>query len=470
MDNRSLSFPAVSLLLIVLLTAQPSAIALGQKPDLGELEKVALAEMKETETPGAAIAIISGDRVIFAKGFGVANLETQIPVTPDTLFQIGSMTKMFTAAALVTLAAEGKLRLDKPIGSYVKGLSAKLSQVTVHQLLSHTAGLQDEPDEYGLHDESALADYARSWKDDYCLLEPGQCFSYSNSGIALAGLVLQEIGGQLYAEQMSERLFQPLGMNRTTFRPTVAMTYPTASGHRVRRGEKLSVVRPMADDARLWPAGNMFTNVTELSRFVIAFLNGGKIEGQQALPPAVIAQMSKPRAEVPAFAQYTQYGYCLFMDRSRGMTQVWHDGSMPGFFASLMMVPNHRFAVLMLTNKEGWGLKKTQEKAMELLLPLTAKEAAKPKTPQPISVAEMSKYVGTYSNPKRWEIEIVMKESKLFIKEFGMELPLTKIGEHRFSFQLSGARQPQEIVVTFGENGQPLYLHQYVWAFKRRAR
>jgi CubicO group peptidase (beta-lactamase class C family) len=468
MGNKLISCILLSLLLLFLLPPVP-AVAVRQKPDFSELEKVLLAEMQATDIPGVAIAIISGDRVIFARGLGVANVETQVPVTADTLFQIGSITKPFTAAALLTLSTESKLALDKPIGNYVKGLSPKLSQVTTQQLLSHTAGLKDEPDEYGLHDESALAEYVRSWKDDYCLLEPEQSFSYSNSGIALAGFVLQEIGGKPYAELMNERLFKPLNMNRTTFRPTMAMTYPLASGHRAKQGEKPKVVRPLADDTRLWPAGNIFTSINDFSRFVIAFLNEGKIEDRQVLPSSVIAQMSAPRVEVPTFVPATQYGYCLFMNQQRGVNRVWHDGSMPGFFASMMMVPKHRFAVIMLTNKEGAELGKTQEKAMELLLPLTAKEEIKRQTAQPMNEAEMNRYAGTYSNPNRWQIEIVVKADKLFIKEFGLELPLAKIGEQRFSFALPGRRQPEEIVIRSGMDGKPATLHQYVWAFKRLA-
>jgi CubicO group peptidase (beta-lactamase class C family) len=299
--------------------ARGPGLALTPPPDFGKLERVARAELKETHTPGAAVAIISGDRVVFAKGFGVASAETGAPVTPETLFQLGSMTKTFTAAALVALAEEGKLKLDAPIGDYVAGLSAKLAQVTAHQLLSHTAGLKDEPDDYGLHDESALGAYARSWKDDYCLLAPGQVFSYSNSGFALAGLALEAAGGKPYAEQMNERLFQPLGMMRTTFRPTMAMTYPLAVGHRARGKEPPTVVRPMADDARLWPAGNMFSSVNDLARFAIAFLNGGKLEGKPALSPAVIAKLATPHTDIPSFAEETRYGYGLLLNQHRGV-------------------------------------------------------------------------------------------------------------------------------------------------------
>lgn len=141
-----------------------------------------------------SIAIVKGDRIIYSKCFGLANVETGSAVTPDMLFQIGSMTKMFTAALALSLAEEGKVKLDAPIGDYVKGLAPKLSEITLHQLLTHTSGLKDEPAEYGPHDESALADYSRTWKDEYRMLEPGKIFSYSNMGFSLAGLVAETAG------------------------------------------------------------------------------------------------------------------------------------------------------------------------------------------------------------------------------------------------------------------------------------
>lgn len=439
----------------------------GTAPNFSELEKVALAELAETGIPGAAIAVISGDSLVFAKGFGVASVETGAPVTPDTLFQIGSMTKTFTAAALVALAEAGKLKLDQPISSYVTGLSPKLARVTTHQLLSHTAGLKDEPDEYGLHEEAALATYVRSWQDDYCLFAPGQVFSYSNAGLALAGFVLQEVGGKSYAELMHERLFQPLSMQRTTFRPTVAMTYPLALGHRARGNEKPVVVRPMADDARLWPAGNLYASANDLARFALAFLNEGRIDGKQVLSPSVIAKLATPSAEIPSFAETTHYGYGLFLDQYRGTPQAWHDGSMPGFLGMLRMVPRHRFAVIVLTNKDGGRLKKTMEKAMELLLPLPPKTEPKSKPALSLSEAEIQRYIGEYAQPNRWTASVFSKDGKLWLKQFGSEAPLTSIGEHRFSFQLPNEPRGEEIVFGLGADGAPLYLHQFVWAFKK---
>jgi CubicO group peptidase (beta-lactamase class C family) len=196
--SMKLSFVPLSLMLLSVLLPSASAVfAQQQLVDFSQLEKVALEELKQTNTPGAAVAVVSGDRLVFAKGFGTANIETGAPITPDMLFRVGSITKMFTAAVLVTLAEDKQINLDEPIGKYVKELNPKLSVVTAHQLMSHTAGMTDEsPSDYGSHDDSALAAYVRSLKEDHFFTEPGRIFSYSNPGFDVAGFLIEEFGGR----------------------------------------------------------------------------------------------------------------------------------------------------------------------------------------------------------------------------------------------------------------------------------
>ena len=147
------------------------------------------------------------------------------------------------------------------------GLTSCVGAPTLAQLLSHTGGLMDEPDEYGPQGEEGLAAYARTWTSEYCLLPPGRAFSYSNSGFALAGLALQEADKKPFADVMRARVLDPLGMPRTTFRPTEAMTWPLAVGHRRDKDGKVTVVRPLANDARLWPAGTLYSSANEMARF-----------------------------------------------------------------------------------------------------------------------------------------------------------------------------------------------------------
>src|SRR6187401_707967 len=122
------------------------SVAAAQPPpaEFAELDALARTELQAINAPGAAIAIVKGDRVVYQTGIGVANVETGQAVTADMLFRIGSVTKMFTTAALVSLAEEGKLKLEEPIGKYTTGVHGKLSRLTAHQLMSHTGGLRDE--------------------------------------------------------------------------------------------------------------------------------------------------------------------------------------------------------------------------------------------------------------------------------------------------------------------------------------
>lgn len=442
------------------------AIPSQESHDFGSLERVAAEELAETATPGMALAVVSGDRVVFAKGIGASSVETGAAVTPDMLFQIGSLTKLLTAATLVSLAEEDKINLNRPIGDYVKGLSPKLSQVTAHQLLSQTAGLRDSPGDYGLHEESALADYARSLKDEDRLLEPGKFFSYSNAGYALAGVLIEQVGGKPYADVVSERLLIPLGMSHTTFRPTVAMTYPLANGHSASGKQKPTVVRPLAEDTRIWPAGYAYSSLNDFSRFVIALLNGGKVGGKQALPSAVVTKLLTPHADVPTNVfENGKYGYGLFIHSLGGLQVAEHGGSLPGFSCELRMAPGRRFAVIAFANRDGVRLSKTMNKAFELMLPVKAQSEIASRRAVPMTEEEMTSYTGTYSN--RWAMEIFMRDGHLYLKRFGAELPITKVGVDRFSVAPAGVAQPQEFLIVPGANNKPEYIQMFIWTFKR---
>jgi CubicO group peptidase (beta-lactamase class C family) len=283
------------------------------------------------------------------------------------LFRMGSTTKMFVAAALVGLAEEGKLKLDAPVGAAVKGLPPKVAALTPHQLLTHTAGLREEVVWNGPHDDSALGANIRAWTDDRVVREPGKQFAYCNPGYWLAGLAVEEAGGGPFAAVMRDRLFAPLGMTRTTFRPTWAMTYPLAVGHDRDKDGKPFVVRPLADNAANWPAGSMFSSVEELSRWMVAFLNGGKLEGRQVIPSAVVEKLGTPHVDVGKGG--VKYGYGLRVREWRGVRVLEHSGSRSGYGSTMMLVPAERVGVVVLANRSGSGLRPVAEKALELLVP-----------------------------------------------------------------------------------------------------
>jgi CubicO group peptidase (beta-lactamase class C family) len=397
----------------IMLTFLIHFAVLTAKLDLASIERTLEAELAETRTPGAVLVVVRGEEVLLSKGYGVANVETREPVTPDHLFRLGSTTKLFTAVAVATLAEQGKLDLHLPVGNVVQGLPSFVSSVTAHQLLSHTAGLKDQPADFGLHDESALAAFPRAWGEDYRLAPPGVAYSYSNPGFALAGLLVEEATGKAYADAMKEILFAPLGMERATFRPTEAMTRPLSQGHEVPEEGPIEVVRPFSDDSRQWPNGFLMTTASEMGRFVLAFLNGGRLEGREVLSPAAITRVSKPSSEIPydlPDMKHPRYGYGLFLHTEGGVAIAEHVGSMPGFTSILEMAPEERFGVVLLANREGVMFDKTLSAALSSFLQAEAPAAPEPK-PIPMTESERQALVGVYKN--RWPIAIVHEDGAL---------------------------------------------------------
>jgi CubicO group peptidase (beta-lactamase class C family) len=454
-------FATVFLWLLFLSCPVPSA-AQPKAASFSELEKVILAELKETKTPGAAVAVISGGRVVFAKGFGVASIETGGPITPDTLFRLGSTTKMFTGAAVVALAEQGKLKLDAPIGDYAKQLAPKLARVTAHQLLSNSAGIGDFAAPFISHDDAALATMVRAWKDDVFFAEPGKVYSYASPGFWLAGYVIEEVSGKSYTDAMDELLFKPLGMARTTLRPLLALTWPLALGHNIQSGERPGVIRPAFNNVAMWPAGSIFSNANDLSRFVLAFLARGQLNSKQVFPSSLFAALAGKHSPIPGEPD-TFYGYGLLNFDYRGVRLLMHGGFSRGYGSMIQVAPEHGFAVIVLTNKSGETLNKTTEKAKELFLPLKPVAAEPPKQVLPLTAADLAAFSGKYVNgPQTWEI--LAKEGLLLLKEEGAEHELKKTGEQRFSW---GNTLENDVILLPGTDGKIEYIFTGLYSARR---
>ena len=402
--------------------------------DFLELEKVIEAELAATKTPGAAVAIVSGDKIIFAKGFGATSAEGGSQVAADTLFRMGSTTKMFTAAALLSLSEQGKIKLDAPIGNYIKNLPPKISQLTAHQLLSQSSGLRDFNPLASGQDDAVLGQNVRLWKTDVFFTEPDKIYSYSSANYWLAGFLAEELSGKSYTDAMAELVFKPLGMTRSTISPLVAMTYPLALGHGVQNGNA-AVVRPIDNNVGKYPGGSMFSSANELARFSVAMLNGGKIDGRQAIPLSVVEQQQKPQFYLPG-AEKAFYGYGLLGYEDRGVKTVSHGGASRGYGSFITLAPEQKVAVIVLANTSGQTLPKTRQKAMEMLLPL---KPASGEQPQILATnpGEIKRFVGKYEHaPQVWEV--TSRDGKLYLKQDGKEFELKKTGAGEFSYEQGG--------------------------------
>ncbi|MGE0811922.1 MAG: serine hydrolase domain-containing protein [Vicinamibacterales bacterium] len=428
--------------------------------------------------PGAAVAVVAGDRVVWTAGVGVANVETGAPVTPDTLFQIGSITKTFTAAAVLSAASAGVVALDRPVSTYVTGLAACVGAPTLAQLLSHTGGLIDEPDEYGPQGEDGLGAYPRTWTAEYCLLPPGRAFSYTNSGFALAGLALQEAARTPFAEVMRARVLAPLGLTRTTFRPTEAMTWPLAVGHTRKADGTVEVVRPLANDPRLWPAGTLYSSANDMARLVVALMNDGTVAGRQGLPSGVVAAMRTSHADIPTTGE--SYGQGLFLQATQG--GYGHGGTMTGYTAQLSV--RGRVGLVVLTNADAAAVDALVERLWPEVLdaaPVATHLAGLRSGPPPpplvpglpalsaraLTESDAARYTGRFSNPRRFTVEVAATGAALVLRRFGRDFPMRALATPgRFLVDLPRGGT-ETIAFGLGPDGRADHLQMNVWALAR---
>lgn len=421
-------------------------------------------QLSMARVPGAAIAIVSGEEV-FAGSYGIADAESGAAMTPLTLMQIGSVTKVFTALAVATALDGQALAPDTPVGQVKPGLSPQAATTTFHQLLSQTSGLRDRPGDSGDGDELALAASARGLSSSDFLLPAGLVYSYSNLGYALAGAALESLSRKGFADALRESVLTPLGMERSTVRPSEALSRPHATGHRLQR-EVATTVRPAANDTRIWPAGYLWTNATDMSRALSALVNRGRVQGHAGLPPAIVDRVTTPHVSMPNVFVGGHYGYGLMIARDRGVLMYEHGGTLPGFAAILRVAPERQLGIAILTNLDGAPLRRIAQFVMEKTLGLP--EAAPPaRAETPVSVEEMKAFVGRYEN--RGSAEIAVRDGAVVLMlDEGPSLAVTRLGPDRFiSRPKPGAPRP-EFVLQPSTEKSPGYLHFALWAYVRR--
>jgi CubicO group peptidase (beta-lactamase class C family) len=423
---------------------------------LAEFEKAVIAEVASTRTPGAAVGIVSGDRIIYSKGFGTESIEGGSNISADTLFRIGSTTKMLTAASAAILAENGKVRFDAPASTYVADLPAKIGKLTLHQLLSQSSGIRDMPTPIRSDDDSALSLNVAGWKDDAFFTEPSTIYSYSSANFWLAGLIVERVHGKPYADAMADLLFAPLGMTRTFLRPRDAMTYPLALGHD-RSGTSHSIVRPAPNNAAIYPGGSVYSSVNELSRWAIALLNGGVLNGKQVLPASVTENLLRSQFTLPGGQAYYSYGM-LGYDIA-GVPTIGHGGVSRGYGATLFFVPKMKLGVIVLTNSNGQTLSASRQKFNELFLP--APQSVDPAATKAARMAtDISAFAGTFEHaPQRWVI--TLESGNLYVTSDGKRSELKR----RSDLEFSSDQGP--LVFVPGPNGEVDHIFMGLYAAKR---
>lgn len=347
--------------------ASAQSAAPASKPSLDGLDEFITQAMKDWKVPGLALAVIQDGKVTLLKGYGYRDLEKQLPVTPNTLFAIGSITKSFTVTTLGMEMDEGKVDWDKPAHDYLptfKLFTPELTeQVTIRDLITHRTGLPRHDLLWYTSDFSRESILARLQ-----YLEPSKPlrtnFQYNNLMFMTAGYIAGQLNGTSWEDAITQRIFKPLGMTGTNFSELETQNSDDF-GQPYRKGSDLKAeLKRIPFDAQcpnrcaMGPAGEINSNVTDMSKYLLFHMNHGKVDGKQLLSENNSVQMQSPQMVMqgaPAFKETGEnsYGMGFFISTYRGHKVVDHGGNIDGFSANLSFIPADKIGVVVLTNLDG---------------------------------------------------------------------------------------------------------------------
>lgn len=431
------------------------------------LDSTMLAQMAAGNTPGAQVAVVYRGELVYAKAYGLADIETGRALTNASLFRIGSVTKMMVGALAAELAEQGKLDLRAPISRYVSELADKrVGTVTMHQLLTHTSGWRDHVVPHGRMGEAALGEVMREVTDTLFMTEPGRVISYSNPGYSMAGYVIERAGGARFGTQMDRVILRPSGMPHATFRPLEAMTRDFSQGHVGPPNGPGQVVRPFTENTAQWAAGFLLASATDVARFAALLMDTGSVGGTRVISENAARAVTTGDPQIPGDST-ARYGYGVLTALVDGH-RVWqHGGSINGFDANVTMLPDERFALVVLDNRSGAPLTNITRIAAKALAGVTLPTPPAPPEERMPTSDERAQLVGRYVLNPMVTLEIAALGDTLAFRQGGASLGVRMLGDDRIRVMVPSALPPVVLELVRDANGRVLYLHQGLRAIPR---
>lgn len=366
--------------------------------------------IREKGVPGAAVGVLHKGETVTV-GSGVTSVENPLPVTDETLFQIGSNTKTFTGTIIMRLVEMGKLDLEATVRTYVPDFRVQdetaASQATIRHLLTHTGGWEGDVFRDTGAGDDALDRYVATMAELEQLAPIGKVYSYCSSGFCLAGLIIEKVTGKSYQAVLKELVLEPLGMESSYLEPGDVMTHRFAVGHHVAEGGA-KVARPWPLPRSLWPAGGLICNVKDLLSYARFHVGDGSVnDATRLLSAESMAQMRSPQVAIWGDGAVGLSWHTGKLGRAHFIV---HLGGTIGQNSSLELIPEHGFAVIVLTNADQ-GNSVTTEASRWALKEYLGLEAPEPK-PIESTEEELAQYVGRYVRPSV-EIELGMLGGRL---------------------------------------------------------
>lgn len=352
-QKRILVCMGLAVLALAAVAARAQTIAALDPALQRRVDRIATQVLEQTGVPSASVAVVKGGKLVYTHAYGKARLATRkspaVAATPEMRYSVGSISKQFTAAAILLLQEEGKLSLDDAVGKYVPGLT-RGDEVTIRQILSHTSGYQDYwPEDYVmttmLHDETAQ-EILDTWAKKPLDFEPGTQWQYSNTNFVIAGRIVEQVTGKPYMEFLTARIFRPLGMQSVWNSDETKLTQADAASY---YRYALGPLRPAPKEGRGWmfAAGELAMTAHDLALWDESLI------AQTVLKPESYKQMF---TEVKLKdGKGTQYGLGVDVRDREGHRSIEHSGEVSGFVADNIVMVDDGVAVVVLTNQDAVG-------------------------------------------------------------------------------------------------------------------
>jgi CubicO group peptidase (beta-lactamase class C family) len=391
------------------------------------------AEWNTTSSPGCALAVVKDDHVVYEHGYGMANLELGIAITPQSVFDIGSVSKQITAMAILLLAQEHRLSLDDDIRKYLPEMPDYGSTITIRHMLHHTSGLRNYDDLFDLQgipeadlttDRDAMELILRQKGVNF---RAGEEFLYSDTNYFLMSQIVKRVTGQTLRQFAQDRIFGPLQMTSTHFHDDHTMIVPRrATGYAPHKGGGFEI--DMSNFEQLGD-GSVMTTVEDLFKWDQNFdhpLVGGADAIRQLTTPGTLNN-----------GQTIPYAMGIFLDHYRGLNWIHHSGEWVGYRAALSRFPDQHFSTLVLCNCVGSMSPMTMaQRVADVYLAeefARAENGPSPKTSPNVPLTELKQYVGTYWSQKNGAFrKFVLRDDKLIMVAPGMTYDLLPLGGGQF--------------------------------------
>ncbi len=439
--TRNVMLRLLPVFMILALAAPSGAVVSGADEKLAARIDKVMSEIYTPGEPGAAVIVRRGGRTLFRKGYGLADLELAVRVEPDMIFRLGSITKQFTAVAVLMLAEQGKLSLNDEIGKYLPAFPTGDKKVTIEHLLTHTSGIKSYTN---------MEEWLQLWRKDMTPQEiidmskdkpfeftPGERWNYNNSGYVMLGAIIEKVSGQSYEQFIQTRIFGPLGMTHSCYGNTERVIPRRVPGYQKNNDGFINA--PYLSMTQPYAAGSLLSSVDDLATWNDAVLSGQLLKKEwldKAFTPYRLAN-----------GESTGYGYGWFISDFRGHRCIEHGGGINGFMTYGLSLPDDRVYVAVLTNSviAGRDPETRAVRIAELVLGLA------PLARQHVTLApaELDALVGVYANPNNEERYITREGEKLFSQRAGgARYPILPASASEFFFE------DTPTVIRFTRDGQ----------------